>query len=81
MALEKELDTYHRKLPELLDDEGKFVLISGDLVHGVYDTYEDALTIGYQTFGLKQPFLVKRIAKIEPILFFTRHIVPSPCHL
>ena len=35
MALEKELETYRRKLQELLADEGKFVLIQGDEVAGV----------------------------------------------
>ena len=39
MALELELETYKRKLPELLDAEGKFVLIRGDEVAGVLDTY------------------------------------------
>ena len=29
MALEKELETYNSKSPELKEDEGKFVLIHG----------------------------------------------------
>jgi hypothetical protein len=30
MALEKELQTFQRELPNLLANEGKFVVISGD---------------------------------------------------
>ena len=69
--LQKEIATYNRALPTLLGKIGKFVLIKGDNVEGTYDSYEDALTIGYQRFGL-DPFLVKRIAPTEQISFFTR---------
>ncbi len=71
MALEKELATYRAKLEELLSDEGKFVLIHGDVVAGVWDTYEDALQTGYQKFGLT-PFFVKRIQWAETVQNFTR---------
>ncbi|MGH9783521.1 MAG: hypothetical protein ACRD88_04985, partial [Terriglobia bacterium] len=60
MALEKELETYKRKLPELSNDEGKFALIHGDDLVNVYGTYEDALKEGYAKFKLS-PFLVKQI--------------------
>ena len=76
MALEKELETYQRKRPQLLVDEGKFVLIHGDEVSGVWDTYEDALKVGYEKYGLK-PFLVKRIEAVDSINYSTRYI---PCH-
>jgi hypothetical protein len=71
MALEKELETYKSKLPELLADEGKFVLIKGENVHGTYASYEDALKEGYKTFGL-QPFLVKQIQTTEQVQLITR---------
>jgi hypothetical protein len=71
--LQRELDTYHAKLPELLSSVGKFVLIHGDSVEGVYDTYADALKIGYERFKL-QPFMVKQIAPSEQIQFFTREL-------
>jgi hypothetical protein len=71
MALEKELDTYKRKLPELTADEGKFALIHGDEVIGLFGTYEDALTAGYQKYGL-EPFLVKQIQAIEQLQYITR---------
>lgn len=79
MALEKELETYNTKLPELLEDEGKYVLIHGDQVHGTYSSFEDALREGYETFGL-EPFLVKQIQKIEHTQIITR-ILDYPCRI
>lgn len=76
MALEKELQTYKTKLPELLADEGKFVLIHGDDVVDVYGTYEDAIKAGYGKFGL-EPFLVKQLQSVEHLQFISRF---APCH-
>jgi hypothetical protein len=73
MALEKELATYQAKLPELLAHEGKFVLIHGEDVAGLWDTYEDALKAGYERFKL-DAFLVKRIQGVEQVQFFTRDL-------
>jgi hypothetical protein len=64
MALEKELATYERRLPELLANEGKFVVIHGEDVAGTWHTYEDALAAGYQKFGL-EPFLIQQIESVE----------------
>jgi hypothetical protein len=72
-ALEKEMITYGKKLPSLIAQQGKFVLIQGDDVVGVYDSYEDALKFGYERFKL-DPFLVKQIAPAERVSFFTRDI-------
>ena len=76
MALEKELETYKNKLPELKQDEGKYVLIRGDEVIDTYTSYEDAIKEGYRRFNL-EPFLVKQIHSIEQIQFITRSI--NPC--
>ena len=76
MALETELATYHAKLPELKQHEGKYVLIHRDQVIDFFSTYEDAIKSGYQRFEL-DPFLVKKIAAVEPILHFTRRFLPS----
>jgi len=75
MALEKELELYKAKLPELKEHEGKFVLIHGDTVVDVYGTYEDAIKQGYAQFGL-DPFLVKQIHSIEQVQFVTRFVDP-----
>ncbi len=80
MALEQELETYKNKLPELVANEGKFVLIHGDDVVNMYDSYEDAIKEGYSRFGLK-PFLVKQIESTEQVHFISRFIAPCPTSL
>lgn len=77
MALEKELETYKKKLSELEASEGKFVLIHGDEVVGIFAAYEDALREGYEKFNLT-PFLVKKIQAVEQVQYVTRHIT-FPC--
>jgi hypothetical protein len=72
-TLQKEVETYNAKLPELVGSIGKFVLIKGEVIEGVFDTYADALKIGYERFKL-EPFLVKQIAPAEQIQFFTREL-------
>lgn len=78
-ALERELETYSKKLPELLSSEGKFVVICGEKIEGIFETYPDALKIGYEKAGMT-PFLVKKISGIEQISYFTREI-QVPCHI
>ena len=77
MALEKELQTYEKLKPTLLAEAGKFAVISSEELLGVYETYDDALKIGYEKCKLN-PFLVKRIQAVEPVNFFTRAIEPCP---
>lgn len=74
--LEKELLAYTRKLPSLLTQQGKYVLIHDEEVIGIYDSYEDALKFGYGQFKL-DPFLVKQIAPAERVSFFTRDLGTS----
>lgn len=74
MALEKELEAFDRELPRLLaESPGKFALVHQDSVVGVFDTYQDAVTAGYAGFKL-DPFMVKRIAQPEEILYFSRDL-------
>jgi hypothetical protein len=75
MALEKELATYRDKLPELIQHEGKFVLIHGDSVIDYFGAYEDAIKAGYQRFQL-EPFLVKQVNAVEQIQHMTRRLLP-----
>ncbi len=79
MALEKELQTYKTKLPELLanEGEGKYALIHGDDLVDVFGTYEDAIREGYAKFNLT-PFLVKQIQTMEHVQFVSRLL---PCHI
>lgn len=77
MSLEREMATYKSKLPELKQHEGKFVLIHGDEIAGIFAAYEDALKEGYEKFAL-EPFLVKQIQSIEQIHYISRFL--DPCH-
>ena len=77
-ALEAEIATYQRLLPTLQGDEGRYALIAGESLLGVFDTYPDALAEGYRIQGLA-PFLVKRISSVEVISYFSRDIRPA-CH-
>lgn len=62
MALEQEIATYRRELPRLLAEgqEGRFVLIRGNQVAGVWNTFDDACQAGHAQFGL-EPFLAQPV--------------------
>ncbi len=75
MPLEKELETYKKKLPELKTLEGKFVLIHDEQVVDTFSSYEDAIKEGYSKFKL-EPFLVKRISSIEQVQSISRFVEP-----
>jgi len=68
-TLQKELAVYEANLTKWLDasQQGKFVLIKGDVIEGPFDTYEEALRVGY-TKHAPPPFLVKQLSLpvIEP---------------
>jgi hypothetical protein len=78
MVLELELETYRNRLPDLLDREGKFVLIHGSAIVGVFDTREEALYAGYEHCGFAIPFLIKQIVANERPQFFNRNVRPCP---
>lgn len=77
MALENELQYYRLHLIDMLGvndvNEGKFAVIKGNDFQGAFDTYEEALEVGYTRYGLV-PFLVKKIEKCESVLYFSRPI-------
>ena len=77
MALEKELEVYRKNHPDLVAHKGKFVLIFGDTIAGVWDTYREAIEEGYARFELS-PFLVKRIEEQEKAHFVRQPIQPCP---
>lgn len=78
-SLKTELETFEAKRQELLArGEGKFVLIQGSSVIGVYDTRADALNIGYEKFGAA-PFLVKEIVQVDTPLNFTSFKIAALC--
>lgn len=76
MALERELETFQRELPGLLaapSNRGKYALVHGDQVHGLYDSVDDGLAAGYQKFGL-EPFLVQEVNDHPEPKFFSRNV-------
>jgi hypothetical protein len=77
MALEREIETYRRKLPELLAHAGKYVVIHGEDILGTFDGIADAMRAGYSR-TLTEPFLVRRIAAEEPVLVSSRELQPCP---
>jgi hypothetical protein len=62
LALQREIITYRRELPRLLAEgqEGRFVLIKGDQILSVWDTFEDAYKAGTERFGFG-PFLAQPV--------------------
>jgi hypothetical protein len=75
MALDTELQTYQRELPNLLPKVGKWALVHGDAVLSTWSTYEDALQEGYRVVGL-HPFLVKQIQPVDVVHHTTRGVIP-----
>jgi len=67
-SLEKELKTYRRALPKLLATEGKYVLIKGNKVLGIFPNQDSALAAAYDRLGARVPFLVKKIQAKEEII-------------
>lgn len=73
--LEQEIQTYQEHKKELLaDSAGKYVVIKGQEVAGVYDTEGDALREAYQRYG-NVPFLVKKIQDLEETLYFASNLI------
>ena len=74
--LDKELETFRRELPRLLGDptqHGMFALVQGDSVVDVYPSFDAALSVGYDKFGL-DPFLVKQVVEHEEPRYFSRNL-------
>lgn len=67
IRLEHELRYYEALKPELLrESEGKFVVIKGDTVAGVFDSFESGYLAGNERFG-DTDFLVKHVLSKEPV--------------
>jgi len=67
MALETELDYFNKTKAELLKNHpGKFALIKGEQLIGVFDTPANAFDEGVKQFG-REPFMVKRISESEEV--------------
>jgi hypothetical protein len=66
--LAAELDTYHRELGRLLAEghAGRWVVVKGNEVVSTWDTFDDAIQVGYDRFG-QTPFLVQQVLAQQPV--------------
>ena len=79
-GLDKEMATYRREFPQLLGDEGRFVVIRGEQIAGTWATYEDALQSGYEHSGLRRSSSRRSRQQLIPFLSpprTPRHAVPD----
>ena len=79
MALEEEMETFVRELPALLAEPGNrghFALIHGQMVAGIFPTFDAALSVGYEKFELA-PFLVQEVVDRQHSRHFSRSL---RCH-
>lgn len=74
--LDKEMETYQERVSGWDDKIGEFVLIKGEEVVGFYSRYADAVSAGYENFGLES-FLVKQISVLEQSHFLPPLMTPS----
>ena len=69
--LETELRYFNAHRAELLlDAPGKFALIKGEQVMGIFDSETTAIRHGYKMLG-NVPFLVKKVTEVDIPLNFT----------
>ena len=67
--LSAERETYARSKPQLLaQSEGKYALIHGHEVCGVWSAYEEAIEAGYDAYE-PGSFMVKKIERDETVHF------------
>lgn len=76
-SLKEETRTYEAHVGEWAEHKGKFVLIRGTEVAGFFDTYEKALTAGYERFGVAD-FLVREVRRHQEVQFLSRLVAPAP---
>ena len=82
MALELEIAVYDRERERLeREHRGKFVLILGDEIVGIFDTFQVAADEAVRRFG-RGPYLIRHIPEeklgISPaVLYNLTHAYPS----
>jgi hypothetical protein len=73
--LKIELATFEKNRDRLVGEAlGKFVLIKGEEIHGIFNDEADAIRAGYESFG-NVPFLVKMILKVDIPQNFTSNLI------
>ncbi len=72
MALEAEIELYNELLPELLrTSEGKFAVIKGRDLIGVFDDMDVGYRAALDKYGITN-FLLRPVRAVEPKLDLTR---------
>jgi hypothetical protein len=75
LTLEKEEAVFEKNKEKLVrNGRGKFVVIQGKTILSFFDSEEEALKAGYKHFDARTPFLVRRVAHVENLHYFS----PSP---
>lgn len=76
-VLERELGTFARLLPVLLDAaEGRWVLIKGNQLLGLFASQNEAINAGYAQLG-NQPFLTRQLREAQMVAIFSRDLLIS----
>lgn len=69
--LQEELEFFERQRLELLEvAPGKFALVKGSELVGIFDSEIEAARAGYRQIG-NEPFLIKHIVEADVPLIFT----------
>jgi hypothetical protein len=65
LEYKEEMNTFLRELPRLLADghQGKHVLVSGNQVLSIWDSFDDACQAASERFEIGQRFLIQPIDK------------------
>ena len=68
MAFEIEIERYNELLPELLESsKGKFVVIKGRELLGIYDSNDDAYEAALDKYGLSG-FLLRPVRETQQVV-------------
>ncbi len=74
-----EVRTYRRELPRLLAEghEGRCVLIKGNQVLSIWDSFEDALQAGYEKFPPGEVFMAQPIDSRDLTRTYPKELDPA----
>jgi hypothetical protein len=66
----REVQTFQRELPRLLAEghEGKWALIKGDEIIGLFPTMDEGYRVGLERFLLQKPFILQPVREWQPVL-------------
>jgi len=80
MALDVEYETFKRELPRLLAEghKGKYVLIKGEKIYGIFATQDEAIRQGYELLPLFESFMAHEITDTPKVYYFSRNIAKWP---